>query len=103
MQQQVNNVVVDVQQQKNRKFAKSLTRAERKFLWAHVHMYDGVEGVSAQEQFKKLPQYVLNFFPEDGGGESAIHLRQSDEGCIRGCLIIHVVIGYSCGLELWVG
>ena len=50
---------------RNSRFVSSLTKAERKCLWAHVFRYDGVEGVSAKEQSKKLVQYVLNFFNSD--------------------------------------
>ena len=48
-------------------FVKTLTKAEREFLWAHVFRYAGVEGTTAKEQFKKLISYVLNFL--DGSGE----------------------------------
>ena len=50
---------------RNTRFLESLTKAQRKCLWAHVFRYDGVEGVSAKEQSKKLVQYVLNFFNSD--------------------------------------
>ena len=59
----------------NKQFVKSLTRAERKYLWAHVHRYDGVEGISAKEHFQQLVLYVLNFLTEDSGGESKIELK----------------------------
>jgi hypothetical protein len=51
--------------QKQREFVRSLTVAEKAYLWEHVNRNAGVEGVSAQEQFARLIEYVLNFL--DGG------------------------------------
>jgi hypothetical protein len=45
----------------NQQFKKSLTRAQTRYLWDHIHRYDGVDGVSAKEQFQQLVAYVLNF------------------------------------------
>ena len=65
-------------------FAKSLTKAERRYLWAHVYRYthefhntrkwvhEGVEGTTAKEQFERLIQYTLNFLDGDSRIEKAI-------------------------------
>ena len=54
-----------------REFDRSLTVAERTYLWAHVYRYNGIDGVSAKDQFAQLIMYVLNFL----NGESAIEKR----------------------------
>ena len=41
------------------RFRKTLTKKELKYVYNHVWRYDGVEGVSAQEQFHKLIEYVF--------------------------------------------
>jgi len=58
--------------ERNTNFLESLTEAERKYLYAHVFRYDGVQGVSAKEQFKVLPMYVLNFLDGECDIEEAI-------------------------------
>ena len=40
-------------------FRKTLTNKEHKYLDNHVWRYDGVDGVSAKEQFHKLIEYVF--------------------------------------------
>ena len=57
--------------EQSRKFARSLTKSERTYLWEHVYRYAGVEGVSAKEQFQQLVMYVLNFL----GGDSTIEKK----------------------------
>ena len=59
----------------NDKFARSLTVAERKYLWAHVFRYDGVGGVSATEQFQNLITYVLNFLAGESDMEKKIFAK----------------------------
>ena len=61
--------------QQQRKFARSLTVAERKYLWAHVFRYSGIEGVSAKDQFAQLIMYVLNFLNGDSGIEKRIFAK----------------------------
>ena len=59
----------------NKEFAKSLTRAQTKYLWDHIHRYDGVDGVSAKEQFQQLVAYVLNFLTGDHKMEKKIYAK----------------------------
>ena len=54
-------------------FVKSLTVAEKDYLWSHVFRYDGVDGVSAKEQFEKLVEYVLNFLDGTSTVEQSIY------------------------------
>ena len=56
---------------KQREFVRSLTVAEKTYLWSHVLRYAGVDGVSAKEQFARLVEYVLNFL----GGDAPIEKR----------------------------
>ena len=56
----------------NEKFVKSLTDKEHDYLWSHVYRYDGVQGVSAKEQFEQIVMYVLNFLAPHERGSSAI-------------------------------
>ena len=58
--------------ERNCKFLESLTEAERKYVFAHIWRYDGVQGVSAKEQFKVIPMYVLNFLDGECDIEKAI-------------------------------
>ena len=57
---------------KIKEFVKTLTKAERTFLWDHVHRYAGVEGTTASEQFQRLIEYVLNFLTGDTPKEKSI-------------------------------
>jgi hypothetical protein len=59
----------------NKQFAKSLTRAQTKYLWEHIHRYDGVDGVTAKEQFQQLVAYVLNFLDSDDKMEKKIYAK----------------------------
>ncbi len=59
----------------NKEFAKSLTRAQTKYLWDHIHRYDGVDGVSAKEQFQQLVTYVLNFLTGNHKMEKKIYAK----------------------------
>ena len=59
----------------NKQFAKSLTRAQTKYLWEHIHRYDGVDGVTAKEQFQQLVAYVLNFVDSDDKMEKNIYAK----------------------------
>ena len=59
----------------NKQFAKSLTRAQTKYLWEHIHRYDGVDGVTAKEQFQQLVAYVLNFLDSDDKMEQKIYAK----------------------------
>jgi len=56
-------------------FARSLTVAEKRYLWGHVFKYAGVGGVSAQEQFKKIISYALNFLTGDAAIEQRIYAK----------------------------
>ena len=58
--------------ERNVEFLESLTEAERKYVYAHIFRYDGVQGVSAKEQFKVIPMYVLNFLDGECDIEEAI-------------------------------
>ena len=58
--------------QTNQAFAKTLTKQEKSYLWNHVHRYAGVEGTTAQEQFARLIEYVLNFLNGDSEMEENI-------------------------------
>ena len=58
--------------ERNCTFLESLTEAERKYVYAHIFRYDGVQGVSAKEQFKVIPMYVLNFLDGECDIEEAI-------------------------------
>ena len=58
---EVLDAMTPAQIERNCTFLESLTEAERKYVFAHVFRYDGVQGVSAKEQMKVLPMYVLNF------------------------------------------
>ena len=59
----------------NMQFAKSLTRAQTKYLWDHIHRYGGVDGVSAKEQFQQLVAYVLNFLTGNHNLERKIYAK----------------------------
>ena len=59
----------------NGQFIKSLTRAERIYLWAHVHRYSGVEGITAKQHFKQLILYVLNFLTGDSEIEAKLYKK----------------------------
>ncbi len=59
----------------NKQFAKSLTRAQTKYLWEHIHRYDGVDGVTAKEQFQQLVAYVLNFLTGPDSMEKKIYAK----------------------------
>ena len=59
----------------NKQFAKSLTRAQTKYLWDHIHRYGGVGGVSAKEQFQQLVPYVLNFLAGNHKLERKIYAK----------------------------
>ena len=59
----------------NKQFAKSLTRAQTKYLWEHIKRYDGVDGVTAKEQFQQLVAYVLNFLDSDDKMEKKIYAK----------------------------
>ena len=48
-----------------REFAQSLTKKEKSYLWDHVYRYAGVEGTTAEDQFGRLVEYVLNFLDGD--------------------------------------
>ena len=61
--------------QKRREFVRSLTGAEKTYLWSHVFRYAGVEGVSAKEQFARLIMYVLNFFNGDSDIEKRVFAK----------------------------
>ena len=56
-------------------FAATLTRAEKTYLWDHVHRYAGVENSTAKEQFLRLVEYVLNFFDGDSEIETKIFAK----------------------------
>ena len=56
-------------------FARSLTGAEKSYLWQHVFRYAGVEGTTAQEQFKRLVEYVLNFLTGESDIEQAVFAK----------------------------
>jgi len=56
-----------------KKFLKSLSKLEKYYLFSHVVKYDGVEGVTAEEQFKQLISYVLNFLTGDHDLEKMIY------------------------------
>ena len=58
---------------KQHTFLKSLTVAEKVYLWSHVVRYDGVDGVSAKEQFERLVEYVLNFLDGSSAVEQSIY------------------------------
>jgi hypothetical protein len=59
----------------NEQFAKSLTHRQTKYLWDHIHRYDGVDGVSAKEQFQQLVAYVLNFLTGPDSMEKKIYAK----------------------------
>jgi hypothetical protein len=56
-------------------FAKSLTKQEKSYLWNHVYRYAGVEGRTAEEQFGRLIEYVLNFLNGDSEMEEKIYAK----------------------------
>ena len=58
-----------------KEFAATLTHAEKKYLWAHVHRYAGLEGSTAKEQFQRLVEYVLNFLDGDSEIETKIFAK----------------------------
>ena len=58
-----------------KQFADTLTRAEKTYLWGHVHRYAGVQGVTAKEQFQRLVEYVLNFLNGDSEIETKIFTK----------------------------
>ena len=58
-----------------KKFLRSLTKPEKNYLFSHVVRYDGVEGVTAEEQFKELISYVLNFLTGDHELEIMIYKK----------------------------
>lgn len=53
-----------------KQFADTLTRAEKTYLWDHVHRY-AVENSTAKE----LVEYVLNFFDGDSEIETKIFAK----------------------------
>ena len=59
----------------NRTFVRSLTDAERRYLWEHVYRYVGVEGTTVQDQFNRLVEYVLNFLTGESDIEQAIFAK----------------------------
>ena len=59
----------------NKQFAKSLTRAQTKYLLENIHRYDGVDGVTAKEQFQQLVAYVLNFLTGPDSMEKKIYAK----------------------------
>ena len=58
-----------------KEFAATLSHAEKKYLWGHVHRYAGVENSTAKEQFQRLVEYVLNFFDGDSEIERSIFAK----------------------------
>ena len=59
----------------NKDFVESLTGDEKTYLWRHVYRYDGVDGVSAQEQLARLVEYVLNFLDGTSDIEQSIYSK----------------------------
>ena len=49
----------EIKTKRRSRFRKTLTNKEHKYLYNHVWRYDGVQGVSAKEQFKQLIEYVF--------------------------------------------
>jgi len=60
---------------KEQTFVNSLTRDEKNYLWDHIYRYDGVQGISAKEQFEKIISYVLNFLDGTSDIEQRIYAK----------------------------
>ena len=59
----------------NQKYVETLTEEEKDYLSVHVLRYDGVQGVSAEEQFSQLVMYVLNFLGGECDIEKSIYAK----------------------------
>jgi hypothetical protein len=59
----------------NKEFVDTLAQDEKDYLSVHVLRYDGVEGVSADEQFSQLVMYVLNFLDGEAPIEKRVYAK----------------------------